>query len=114
MRCADARARARALAHAHKTRALTHTNRCHPPSPLRSIPILPSCCATEKTDLTYAYVLFIFSVVFGVVSLVVEIYTTVTPSADDDAGDDDGGNSTAVASFGAGIIGHVIQRLTAH
>jgi hypothetical protein len=60
--------------------------------------------------LTYAYVLFIFSVIFGVVSLVVEIYTTVTPSADDD----DGSNHTAAVSFGAGIIGHVIQRLTAH
>lgn len=61
--------------------------------------------------MTYAYVLFIFSVVFGVVSLVVEIYTTVTPSSDDDGGDDDGGNTTALTSLG--VIGHVFQRLTA-
>jgi hypothetical protein len=90
-------------AHAHATPPLPL-----PSSYIRSIPVLPWCCASKKSDLTYAYVLFIFSVIFGVVSFIVEVYTTVNPSSDDDSGDDDdSGNSTfatGLSALGASLL----------
>ncbi len=69
------------------------------------------CCApSPKRDLTYAYVLFAVSVVIGLATFAVEVYTTVVPDAsDDDPSDDDGGNATVAMAFS--FAGALLARL---